>query len=851
VVPTSDNPVVHEDLAETALQVPIEDAAEWAKRETGWLSKQRWLSFRLPEKLVALAGRLAEAGKVPIALGLIRDLFKPLPDPQHAKAKQEGREPLFPPRPVARFDAYDYSRELAAAVRVVVDDTGLRGLRVLADLLESAIQLSLDSPAPPTDYSFIWIDDLSESSDPDNTIRESLTIAVRDAAVGLASRLGCTEVLGVLDEKPWDLFRRLKLHLLRVGCADERERVRTLLLNREAFDYAPTRHEYVLLLRDAFEWFDENEKQLILGWIDAGPDREAMRQRHVRFTGEEPTSELVQGWVEQWQRDRLSPLKEVLPKHRREQFEALVRKHGKPQFDTVSMSTSVRWGEVSPVTADDLRRMSRDELRQYLRDWVPPEGIDAPTRAGVVQELRCMGDDFFTQESSTAASWADLHPTYTAAFLSELEKLVRKGLRIDWPPVVDLCARTIASQALDDESRWLVQQSVDLLKSGFDAGTAGPDIALRDRLWHALKGLHARKDLDRGDSRLEGDSVDYLALAINSLRGRAAEAVIRYAVWIKRHDAADDPSWRLQEQLPEVAALLDKLADPSVERSTNTRAIFGVQLAPLMWLDASWVEERIPMLFPEAERDTQLKAAVWDTFLVYGRPFGQALELLRDQYIRAVTELADHTPANRNQKEVEQHLAEHVLTYAWQGFATLERDGLVDLFFRNARLDVRRWGIDFVGRSLHNSGEVPPEPLAILVELLDSILAGALGQRSPGEELIGFGWWFASGKFSDDLAIDRLVRVLRITGRVEPDHMVAEKLVELVDRFPLRVAEAVRRMVEGIREPYELASWRDEAKAILTRLRENPEQPVRAEVTRAINALVLRRYTEFRELRPS
>src|SRR6185437_10875018 len=98
--------------------------------------------------------------------------------------------------------------------------------------------------------------------------------------------------------------------------------------------------------------------------------------------------------------------------------------------------------------------------------------------------------------------------------------------------------------------------------------------------------------------RISAD-VDYLTAAINSLAGKALEAAIRYAVWIKRQAA--DGSWSLQRDVPAVKNLLDDWANPASNKPLDSRAIFGSQLGPLVRLDKAWVMAASDNLFPKGD----------------------------------------------------------------------------------------------------------------------------------------------------------------------------------------------------------------------------------------------------------
>lgn len=850
------NPLIHEDLAEVAAKVDLDTASKWAKKETAWLADQRWLSYGLPEKLFSLCERLAAGGRMPEAIGFLRTLFAPIPDARVPKVTSEGN--TIPPRPIGRFEGYVYNRLLRRAVSLLGQQQSQSGLRALVELLNEAVRLSLsDAPDPPTDYSFIWRDGVEDVDEERSDVRSALVDAVRDLAVALAEQGLCNEALQTLESQPWRIFRRIALHVLRVACNSELTEIRARLVDAEAFNNPEIRHEYVLLLRDNFDRLNGTQQEEILSWVSTGPDRVAMRKRHLRATGEALSPELEHAWVEHWQRDRLAPLQHVLPPVWRARFEALHTQHGPAVFDLSPMGPGeVQIGFASPVTVEQLRAMESESLRRYLRDWVPSEGFNAPTREGVVENLRALGDGFFLDESSRATEWKDLHAQYISAFLAQMIELLRSGTAINWQQIILLVSHVADSRGTDEDSKWARKHVADLLKVGFDSGVAAPPRAYRDQLWVVLSRLLERDDADEADAEMEGDSLDALTPAINSFKGRLTEAVIRFAIWVKRDEAPNESGWRLRDRLPPVAATLDRLVDPEVDQSVRTRAIFGVQLGPLLWLDAQWAVERKSALFPVGEVSADLRAAVWETFIVYAQPYGLALELFQDQYVDAVNALSPDSPSSRAREAYEERLAEHLMTYYWQGLLTLDTGRPLEGFFTHAAPRIRRRAISFVGRGLYAADEIAPKPLTRLAELMDWRIAAveAHESRAPDDaaapDLQEYGWWFVSGKLDPAWAIDRLLRILRLIGRVDPRHQTAEALIGFVDEFPREVAECIRRLVEGAEQPHEIASWLESARTILIGLAPTDDTLVREERDRTLNALVARRFTEFRLLAP-
>jgi hypothetical protein len=643
-----------------------------------------------------------------------------------------------------------------------------------------------------------------------------------------------------------------------VTCRGEGELVREAVVDKSAFTDPTSHHEYVLLLRDAFPGLDPNDQQTVLAWIEEGPDRAGMWDRHEKHTGRTPTDDEVQAWVEHWQRDRLSPLKEALPQDWRAKFDDLVARHGAPQFDLALHRMSSGWrSERSPLSKEQLAALGAEELRHFLREWVPPNGFDEPSRSGIVQNLAAQDEAFFVAQAEHADQWSDLHASYIATLLGGLQKLSKAGTRFSWPSVLDLCAALVKRNDSDWDTTWAKQAIAELLITTCNGEADLLPQAMRDRVSALIVQL-----LEQGfilDQKRVFEEADYLTAAINTVSGKALEAAVRFAVWAKQADMGKglDRGWRVEEGLPEIADMLGRIVDPANRYPLDARAMLGSQLGPMLWLDEGWVRAHQAQLFPTSSHNEEARRAVWHTYLRYGRPFGLALTLFADQYAHTIEELPQEGEEGEGRREVAHHLAEHLMSYYWQGSLPLgDREGLLRAFFKHASGKIRLYALEFVGRSLQNSDEVPPEPLELLrrlfdwrIEILRQIDDSVRTQAAV--ELQSFGWWFASAKFRPEWSLETLLKVFSFRVGIEPEHMVAEELVKLADRFPLEVAEALHRLIEQARATYGIIGWRDEVRQLITSLREVNDVAVRALVTASVELLLAQGQLEYRELMPT
>jgi len=852
-VPESDNVHVHVALAEVAVHIAPKDAAEWARRELVWVESQKWLFMLLPQKLSRVVKFLAENGEKTAALGLARSVLGIVPDP---RADQTSAEPYrLPPQPRGKCDVWEYAKALGVMRPALQSAAGVGALDLMSDLLERAIVLSRADPSavPPTDYSFIWRNAIESGERGTEDVRDVLISAVRDAAVELSSSSGARHIVERLESRRWTVFRRIALHVVREYGSEEFDLLREHLLVRKAFDDVEVRHEYALLLQKYFARLKDVDQSTILGWVDVGPDREEMRQRHRERSGNELPAELERHWVEQWQRDRLSPVRGFLSEPWRSRFEAWVRDFGEPQFDFGASTISMSLGHPSPIDGTEAAGMSSEQLHTFLREWTPEQVVGATRREGVAETLRGLGDSFLQRELGVASRWSEFHPTYVTELLRGARDLVGKGARIPWEQVVEL-GEKLDRAADTPEASWMREALLTLLISGVDSATASPATELSERILGILMvELEAAREYPTESAGRYG--VDTLSRAINSFQGKAVESVIRFAVWRGRSWDHKRGTLRLEREEPGIASALARWLAARTDQALLARPVFGLHLESLTWLDPHWVRSHTDALFPSNPEWTPFYESTWLAYLEYARPYEKSLEYFRAQYLRSVSQLSSASGEPRGERAAPSKLAEHLMVYYWQGFLPRESaDEMLERFFDQAPLSLRAHAIGFIGRSLHGAEELHAEVSERLFSLLDwresviERISASPDRRREAAELRQFGWWCESPLLPAERTLGHLKKVLLLAGAVEPDHVVAESLVAWSREHPLMVADSLKLLIEGAEEEWAVASWREEANAILQVLFKSSDERVLARARAIVQSLLERGLPEFREL---
>ncbi len=354
---------VQEDLMEAALAMPPSKAAELVPNIVGWMgSMHLWFQ---PESIGNLAAQFAKGGEVEAALALGRAFL----DAAQAVSGQS-----------IQFDTWHYNRVLNQMVPDLLAVASRSTLDLFCNALDDAIRHyeNLGGAAGPEDFSWSWQPSIERSRDATSgDVKSVLVSRSRDIAeqIAEADPSAVREIVRLLEERPWHVFHRLALHLLRMFPDAAPELIIVRLTDRALFEALGPSHEYALLARAHFGNLDNAARARVLTWIADGPTHEgiaALEGHHaVRY-------------MKRWQRDHLAPISDHLPAPWRSLYEGLNLELGLPDSENGELELV---GPTSPASADSLRAMGVEEIAAYTKMWEPSDVGMGPSRVGLAGEL--------------------------------------------------------------------------------------------------------------------------------------------------------------------------------------------------------------------------------------------------------------------------------------------------------------------------------------------------------------------------------------------------------------------------------------------------------------------------------
>ena len=838
-IPETENVRIHEDFLDAALTMPAHLALKLVPKFMVWVILPYHLL--LSEKLGDLVSYLALNGEVEAALNLAEALFARLAESITASAG--GRY----------SDIWQYQEILKKHVPDLLAIAPLPTLNLLCDLLITALKDTKDTNGEgkdTTDLSYIWRPTIEELSPMQLhgqlELRGLLTSTLRDLALEIMGlrQVSLGEIVEYLERFRELIFHRLALYLLSLFPEVAPELVVEHLTDRRQFDDLNVLHEYTLLARAGFKYLSQKDQEKILGWIDRGPTNvEKVREIYKERTEYPISDELVTAYINGWRRDWLARIYSELPAIWKDRYEKLVAEIGPaehPEFAWYPVQVTTWGGPTSPKSIDELDAMSVEDLVTFLQTWQPPLSEDfmgtLPSRDGLKNALISIVESDPDRFATQAVFFREIDPVYISAILTGFERAAEQKRLHFSSTVLDLCDWIIrqGSSIRGDASRegmpdwaWSRKTIAHLLSSGLASDDQVIPFELSVKIWEIIKLL--TKDPDptpEDEARYSGSNMEPYTLAINTVRGEAMHAAIRYAIWVRRYIEQETKEQEQItsgfDQMPEVRDVLHWHLNPIDDPSPAIRSVYGQWFPWLVTLDQKWVIQSIPKIFPIEASQHNLRDAAWEAYIIFCNPYNNVYDILSEEYYRAIKRI-DMTSGKRRLYDPDKRLAEHLMRFYWSGKIGLDKpDGLIALYFARAPDVLCGYALEFVGRSLYNTTErVPSELLARLQALWEwrmELIRGETQDAFHTTELAAFGWWFGSGKFEDAWAITQLEVALSRNEKVDANHLVVEHLDSLVTSMPLSVVRCLTMLVKGDKQGWVTSSILNQVRGILAKV---------------------------------
>jgi hypothetical protein len=353
-------------------------------------------------------------------------------------------------------------------------------------------------------------------------------------------------------------------------------------------------------------------------------------------------------------------------------------------------------GEVSPITTEQLRDLSPEQLAEEIENWVPTVGMNAPSIRGLDDAVESATFDNPERGLGLAAAIlkTDRGPRGLAGVLRGLRRAVRESRSLPWPSVAAVVARVlrIFPDAMASEWAQVRSSAVDLID---DAVEEMPADLLED-LTVAVEELISHPTTWEDTSEIETHGMDgVLMAALNTVGGRGTEALIRislrrYNVAVSPEESTESAEERRRTLGERLHRSLNLILDRDGRSAIGARATLGSFLPQLVWFAPEWWRRRASQLVGGGVLDPTGNP-IWSAYLARGHFFDQTFVALRPWYAIAAKNAEGRQSSARDRTwEPERHLVEHALIAVVRGQAHIgETDEFVENAVNNVPVDDR------------------------------------------------------------------------------------------------------------------------------------------------------------------
>ena len=788
-----------------------------------------------------------------------------LPDPE-AKEKERQARRLGNPKgwatrlkPSPRSDKWEYQKILENGIRPLCEREPYQIARILIDATASMIRLSkhqeeLDKEGDE-DSSEFWCRRLNRPIGPLLDTKEMLVHTLTFACEKVYEK--SPESIEGLDQalrnQRWKVFNRLRQHLYALHPNEQTlPWIREFILEYRDYAEWEYHYEFQLMIRKACEHFgisllSEEERMAIFDAILSGPPR-----------GERSPEESQQR-QRYFHRMQLQPFARLLTGEYQNYFQELedASDEDPPNDEDYSPVGQVKGGTVSyrsPRSPEELAGLGDEELLTYIntwqkvRPWYEEDRYEDDQWIGI--NIGALADAFQTVFKDTIISaekrltfWLENRdrierPVYVRAIILAIQEHVKEQHYEQLELWFEFCEWVLSHpDAESDRGEW-GDESRKYSDWGSSRRAVGDFIGeclkedmsvpftVRELLANILRLLCTQFDrqLDHNEPIVLNHN-DQITEAINKTRSRALEDLVKFGLWVRRHDDTDN--------IPEVTSIIEERFKDDAEYPLMMpeHAQLGRYYVQLWDMNQRWAVEHKAVFFPQDNLPVWIEA--FGSFLRFTQPFRPTFEILRDNFVFSL----DHLPKIED-GEIVDRLGQHLfIYYLWEVYPLKGEDSLLERFYEKTKNDPQRWAnlSNHVGWSVRKSSEHLEQGL---IDRTIAFFDWRLEQKEP-EELRTIAFWLEAEYLDSDWRLDAYAKILDV-GPL--DHMGNSSLLavlnEMLESHTAKVVECFAKMVDAINQGERIYIDADKAKPILKAGLDSEDESVRENAEHARETLL-------------
>ncbi len=853
---TIDDSSIHNKALDIAEGLPANALIPFIQKEIKWITSKDKINIRQHEKYFHIARKLINNGYSDYGLQLTYEIL-------NFKANKRKRFSGVDITP--KIDSWYYQKMTDKYLPEFINKLGKEALEKFFDLLERYIILK-EYGDKPNDGSYFWRPAIEnhKQNEPLNFI-DHLVRSIRDSIQNLANNdeasIDVLEIVESLEKREWYIFIRMTLNLLSsIDNPDNEELnvIKNRLLDYKLFDSFWSSHEYSILIKRHFKNIDSKSQNVILEWIEDGPKRQKIDNN---FEEDELSPKKISAFKDSWKRDKLAWIADDLDHDWSVKYEDLKESLGEPSPSFPVYTSGGIVGEVSPLSSDDLKDKTVSQIIDYLNKFEEAkDSFRGPTKEGLANTLSTVISDDPDKFVDQIHLFKNVEPQFLRALFQGLRGATTNNEFIDWENILNVLEwvvnefqevekKNIAKDAKTNW-KWVIDSILNLLREEFKV-KHNLKFNHKEKIWNLLSELSDIKypTFEEEKERLSS-SMDPSTLSLNTTRGKALHAVIRYISWYKEKSKQKDISLK---KMSDVKKVLEKHLDINNDPLLSVRAIYGQWLPFLIDIDKKWVQSHSDIIFPEDKNLKKYFDAAWSSYITYNRPYGNVLPVLKGKYKYAISFTSDEAIDHKLGKSPRTSLAQHLMVYYWWGDLNLDSE-LLEYFWRNADEATKVEAINFIGRSLRQAkgrNSFDSKVITRLKRLWE--YRWEFYEEQPGKyknEISSFGSWIISNAFEAEWILNNFDKVNNLNISLSDQALIKDYLTDVVDDHPVKTFKCLEGFIRNTENIYEVNYWKDDIMNILQVVRQKSSEEIDSRIREFVNYLGSLNYQLLNAFRP-
>jgi hypothetical protein len=833
-IPAVNNSYILEDICDIACSLPIDKTIALVPSV---ISHLRIVNSIFNESTRSLISYLIENNHWAEAKTILEILLEIIPPEE-----EKDENPFRRSEPKTRINNWNYEQTLEEVVPKALEHKFFDIFRLLVELLDNALAIS-HPYKDGSDYSY-WREVIPNANHEEvRNLEDVLVTCIYNAAVNLFTQKGVfKEVLNIISSSKRAITQRIILQILTVFPAVDPAISTNYLVNHINFSaWSP---EYFTALSICFPQLQNEDQWRILSWIEQLVDETLSPSeiRHAKYD----------------QAQALTYIHDSLPDLWRARYEELTHLFTditpvQPAFSVTTFTNL----STSPLNVEEIKNKPIEELVAFLNTWVPPDSFMGPSPEGLGRVLTSDISQRPEEYAPHASRFKGLHPTYIRSMVDGFADACRASKSFEWDKVLDLCFWVVQQPNIptdtyanhedrDPDWSWTRSQIARLLEVAFIKDAL--HFSYRTIALQVIEFLTQDPDPTPETDRryLEKDNSSALNGSLNTVRGKAFHALIRYAFWCQRNLdqlSSENEGFDYFTLMPEVKFILEDhlVNDPS----HIIRSIYGQYFAGIHYVDKSWATGNLDLIFPTDGQNDVFFDAAWSSFLSTGRVFTEVFHPLKEKYLYATQRLNYLAKDTIPTQDISYRLSEHIIILYWSGFLELN-DEILDTFFNLASDNLRANIIRFSGhyiKDLTNSQ----------IEKLKDFWALRLVQANDNPqthkvEMAAFGWWVISGSNLEvSWQFEQLLGALNINPKIDVSFRVLQWIKENIPDQILLGAKCLDLIVFNAKS-WDVEHAQEEVKAAILSVARSGNSEAKKVLRILINKLAARSDMRFKDL---